>query len=140
MAIDQAICKVFKVDLMNTASNLEANTLKLALYSSSASLDEDTATYSATNEVGASGTYAAGGATLTNVAISIAGNTAIFDCDNVSFTSATIAAQAAVIYNNTLANAAIAVFDFGSVKSSSAGTFEIQMPTPDASDGLIRIQ
>jgi len=140
MAIEQAIAKVFKVDLMNTASNLEADTLKLALYTSSASLDEDTPAYTATAEVPNSGTYAAGGATLANVAITIAGNTAIFDCDNVSFTAATISAQAAVIYNSTLANAAIAVFDFNAVKSSSNGTFEVQMPTADASDGLIRIQ
>ena len=140
MAIVQAIAKVFKVDLMNTASNLEANTLKLALYTSSASLDETTATYSAVNEVPASGTYAAGGATLTTVAITTDGNTAIFDCDNVSFTAATISAQAAVIYNNSFSNAAIAVFDFGAVKSSSNGTFEVQMPLPDEDDGLIRIQ
>jgi len=140
MAIDQAICTVFKQDLMNTTANLEANTLKLALYTSSASLDEDTTAYTATAEVPASGTYAAGGATLTTVAITTDGNTAIFDCDNVSFTAATISAQAAVIYNNSFSNAAIAVFDFGAVKSSSNGTFEVQMPLPDEDDGLIRIQ
>jgi hypothetical protein len=140
MAIDQAICTVFKADLMNTASNLEAATLKMALYTSSATLSQTTASYSATNEVPNSGTYTAGGKTLTNVAISVVGNTAIFDCDNVTFTSATISAQAAVIYNNSLANAAICVLDFNSVKSSSSGTFEVQIPNPDATNGLIRIQ
>ena len=97
MAIDQAICTVFKADLMNTASNLEADTLKMALYTSSATLSQTTPSYSATDEVPNSGTYTAGGKTLTNVAISVVGNTAIFDCDNVTFTSATISAQAAVI-------------------------------------------
>lgn len=140
MAISQAICTVFKADLMNTASNLEANTLKMALYTSSATLSQTTTAYSATNEVPNSGTYTAGGKTLTNVGISVVGNTAIFDCDNVTFTSATISAQAAVIYNNSLANAAVCVLDFNSVKSSSNGTFEVQIPTPNATDGLIRIQ
>tara|TARA_R100001443_G_scaffold68178_2_gene76960 strand:+ start:17732 stop:18154 length:423 start_codon:yes stop_codon:yes gene_type:complete len=140
MAIDQAICTVFKADLMNTASNLEADTLKMALYTSSATLSQTTPSYSATDEVPNSGTYTAGGKTLTNVAISVVGNTAIFDCDNVTFTSATISAQAAVIYNNSLANAAICVLDFNSVKSSSSGTFEVQIPNPDATNGLIRIQ
>ena len=125
---------------MNTASNVEADTLKMALYTSSATLSQTTPSYSATNEVPNSGTYTAGGKTLTNVAISVVGNTAIFDCDNVTFTSATISAQAAVIYNNSLANAAICVLDFNSVKSSSSGTFEVQIPTPDATNGLIRIQ
>tara|TARA_Y100000004_G_scaffold87178_1_gene97717 strand:- start:515 stop:937 length:423 start_codon:yes stop_codon:yes gene_type:complete len=140
MAIEQKICTVFKADLMNTDANLEANTLKLALYDNSASLGEATTAYSTSNEVSASGSYSAGGATLTSVAISVSGNTAIFDCDNVSFTNATISAQAALIYNNSKANAAIAVLDFGAVKSSSNGTFEIQMPSATASDGLIRIQ
>tara|TARA_R110000824_G_scaffold153125_1_gene324681 strand:+ start:2861 stop:3283 length:423 start_codon:yes stop_codon:yes gene_type:complete len=140
MAISQAICTVFKADLMNTVSNLEANTLKMALYTSSATLSQTTTAYSATNEVPNSGTYTAGGKTLTTVGISVVGNTAIFDCDNVTFTSATISAQAAVIYNNSLANAAICVLDFNSVKSSSSGTFEVQIPTPDATNGLIRIQ
>lgn len=140
MAIEQKICTVFKADLMNTDANLEANTLKLALYDNSATLGEATTAYSTSNEVSASGSYSAGGATLTSVAISVSGNTAIFDCDNVSFTNATISAQAALIYNNSKANAAIAVLDFGAVKSSSNGTFEIQMPSATASDGLIRIQ
>tara|TARA_R100000654_G_scaffold1509_2_gene5486 strand:+ start:11110 stop:11532 length:423 start_codon:yes stop_codon:yes gene_type:complete len=140
MAIDQKICTVFKADLMNTDANLEANTLKLALYNQNASLDETTAAYTTSQEVSASGSYSAGGATLTSVAITTSGNTAIFDCGNVSFTNATISAQAALIYNNSKANAAIAVLDFGAVKSSSNGTFEIQMPNPTASDGLIRIQ
>ena len=80
MAIEQKICTVFKADLMNTDANLEANTLKLALYDNSATLGEATTAYSTSNEVSASGSYSAGGATLTSVAISVSGNTAIFYC------------------------------------------------------------
>jgi hypothetical protein len=140
MAISQAITVVFKQDLMSPSSNLEAATLKCALYDNTATLNQNTTVYITANEISDSGTnYTAGGATLTNVAITVDGTTAIFDCDNVTFANATISAQAALIYNNTLANAAIAVLDFGGVKSSTNGTFELQFPNADATNGLIRI-
>ena len=138
MAITQALCVAFKEDLMSPGANLEANTLKLALYTNAATLNENTASYSATNEVSGTG-YSAGGATLTNVAVTTDGNVAIFDADNVAFANATITAQAALIYNNSNSNSAICVLDFGSNKSSTNGTFEIQFPTADASNALIRI-
>ena len=140
MAISQAITVSFKQDLMSPGGNLEAQTLKCALYDNTATLNQNTAAYITANEISDSGTnYTIGGATLTNVAISTDGTTAIFDADNVSFANATISAQAALIYNANNSNSSIAVLDFGGVKSSTNGTFELQFPNADATNGLIRI-
>ena len=140
MAIIQAIATVFKQDLMSPGGNFAAQTLKCALYTNAATLNAATPAYTTSDEVSDSGTnYTIGGNTLTNVAISVDGTTAIFDADNVTFPNATISAQAALLYNNSNANAAIAVLDFGGVKTSTNGTFELQFPTANASAGLIRI-
>jgi len=140
MAISQAITVSFKQDLMSPGGNLEAQTLKCALYDNTATLNENTTAYITANEISNSGTnYTTGGATLTNVAITTDGTTAIFDADNVSFANATISAQAALIYNANNSNSAIAVLDFGGVKTSTNGTFELQFPNADATNGLIRI-
>ena len=140
MAISQAITVSFKQDLMSPGGNLEALTLKCALYDNTATLNQNTAAYITANEISDSGTnYTTGGATLTNVAISTDGTTAIFDADNVSFANATISAQAALIYNANNSNSSIAVLDFGGVKTSTNGTFELQFPNADATNGLIRI-
>jgi len=140
MAISQAITVTFKQDLMSPGGNLESQTLKCALYDNTASLDENTTAYITANEISDSGTnYVIGGETLTNVVISTDGTTAIFDADNVSWANATISAQAALIYNFTNSNSAIAVLDFGGVKTSTNGTFELQFPNADATNGLIRI-
>ena len=138
MAIVQALANTFKEDLMDTTANLEANTLKVSLYDNTATLSSATTAYATANE--ATGTnYTAGGETITGAAVTLDGSTAIFDCDNVSWANATITAQAAVIYNNSLSNAAIAVLDFGGNKTSTNGTFEIQFPNANASTALIRI-
>ena len=140
MAIVQAIATVFKQDLMTPGGNLAAQSLKCALYTNAATLNATTPAYTATNEVSDTNTnYTTGGNTLTNVAISVDGTTAIFDADNVTFPNATISAQAALLYNANNANSAIAILDFGGVKTSTNGTFELQFPTAYASAGLIRI-
>jgi len=140
MAISQAITVSFKQDLMSPGANLESETLKCALYDNTATLNQNTAAYITANEISDTGTnYTTGGATLTNVAISTDGTTAIFDADNVSFANATISAQAALIYNANNSNSSIAVLDFGGVKTSTNGTFELQFPNADATNGLIRI-
>ena len=140
MAIVQAIATVFKQDLMSPGGNLAALTLKCALYTNAATLNATTAAYATANEISASGTnYTTGGNVLANVAISVDGTTAIFDADNVTFPNATISAQAALLYNANNANSAIAILDFGGVKTSTNGTFELQFPTANASAGLIRI-
>ena len=126
---------------MSPGGNLEAQTLKCALYTNAATLNATTSAYITANEVlgNVTSNYTTGGNALTNVAISVDGTTAIFDADNVTFPNATISAQAALLYNANNANSAIAVLDFGGVKTSTNGTFELQFPTANASAGLIRI-
>jgi hypothetical protein len=119
------------------------DTFKLALYDSNATLDAATTAYAATDEVGDSGSYAAGGGTLTRVSPTTSGTTAFTDFADISFTSATINARGALIYNSTPAhtytNPAVAVLDFGEDKISTTGTFTVQFPTPDASSAILRI-
>ncbi len=146
MPITQAMCTSFKDQLLEGVHDFRSSggdTFKLALYTSSADLSATTTTYSSSNEVANSGTYSAGGGTLTNVSPTTSGTTAFTDFDDLSFTSATITARGALIYNTTPAhtftNAAVAVLDFGSDKTSTDGTFTIQFPTADASSAIIRI-
>jgi hypothetical protein len=140
------MCTSFKDQLLEGVHDFRSSggdTFKLALYTSSATLDATTTAYSATNEVANSGTYAAGGGTLTNISPTTSGTTAFTDFSDLSFTSATITARGALIYNTTPAhtytNAAVAVLDFGSDKTSTTGTFTIQFPMADASNAIIRI-
>lgn len=136
------MCTSFKVELLQGIHNFTASTgdtFKLALYTSSATLDATTTAYSATNEVGNSGTYSAGGGTLVNVTPTSSGTTAFTDFSDLSFTSATITARGALIYNSSDSNKAVAVLDFGGDKTSTSGTFTIQFPTADASNAIIRI-
>lgn len=139
MPITQCMVTSFKADALGGAQDLDTDVIKLALYTSAANLDATTTVYSSTNEVPASGTYAAGGGTLTGAAISTSGTTAFVDFNDISFTSATITARGALIYNSSKSNKAIAVLDFGSDKTSTNGTFTVQMPAATASDALIRI-
>ena len=142
MAISQAMCTSFKVELLQGVHNFTASTgdvFKLALYTSSATLGASTTAYSATNEVANSGTYSAGGGTLTNITPTASGTTALTDFDDLSFTSATITARGALIYNSSDSDKAVAVLDFGGDKISTAGTFTIQFPAATSSDAIIRI-
>ena len=143
MAITQAVCTSFKQELLVGTHNFTAttgDTFKIALYTSSASLDATTTAYSSSNEVSNSGTYTATGGTLTSVTPTTSGTTAICDFSDISFTSATITARGALIYNYSLAgNNAVCVLDFGSDKTSSAGDFTIQFPAADATNAIIRI-
>ena len=141
MAITQAMCSSFKGEILQAIHDFDVggNTIKLALYTSSATLDASTTVYSSSNEVANSGDYVAGGGTLTNQGVTVSGTTGFTDFDNLSFTNASITARGALIYNNTNSNAAVCVLDFGSDKTSTAGTFTIIFPTPDASNAIIRI-
>ena len=146
MAINQAVCATFKQQLLDGDHDISSDTIKLALYSNAATLDANTSAYAATNEVANSGTYSAGGGTLANANVSLTktnatASTAFVDFDDLSFTSATISAQAALIYNTSSANvnASICVLDFGGVKTSTNGTFTIQFPTNDATSAILRI-
>lgn len=138
-----AMCTSFKVELLKGVhdfTNTTGDTFKLALYTDAATLDATTTAYSATNEVGNSGSYNAGGGVLTNVTPTSSGTTALTDFADLSFTNATITARGALIYNDTATgDPAVAVLDFGSNKTSTDGTFTIQFPTADASSAIIRI-
>ena len=139
MAITQALCNSFKQELLQGLHDLDGHTLKMALFTSSATLGATTTAYSTTNESSGTG-YTAGGATLANVVVSLSGTTAFVDFDNVSFTSATISdAAGALIYNSSASNRAIAVIDFGATKSVSSGTLTITLPTASATTALIRV-
>lgn len=137
------MCTSFKKELMQGVHNFTAgtgNTFKLALYDNSASFTAATTAYTSTNEVANSGSYSAGGGVLTNVTPTTSGTTALTDFDDLSFTSATITAYGALIYNDTAAgDPAVCVLDFGGAKTSTAGTFTIVFPAATATDAIIRI-
>ena len=136
MSIIQTQTTSFKAQLYQGIHDLTTDVIKIALYTASADLNEDTTVYSSTNEVPNTGTYAAGGAQLTPITVSTSGYTAYVGLPNISWTGA-ITARCALIYNFTQGNKAIAVLDFGSDKTST-GTFTITMPANTATAALIR--
>ena len=147
MAITQAMCTSFKVELLNgihafgttvARGDTSADSFKIALYTSSATLGASTTAYTTTNEVSGTG-YSAGGQALTTVAPSSSGTTAFLDFNDETFTTATITARGALIYNDDQSDKAVAVLDFGGDKTSTAGDFTIVFPTADASNAIIRI-
>jgi len=137
------MCTSFKVELMKAVHNFTTstgNTFKLALYDNSASFTAATTAYTATNEVANSGTYSAGGGALTNVTPTSSSTTAFTDFADLSFTSATITAFGALIYNDSAAgDPTVCVLDFGGSKTSTSGTFTIIFPTADSTNAIIRI-
>lgn len=140
MAITQAMATSFKVELLNGQHNFSSNTFKLALYTSSATLNENTTAYSTSNEVPSTGNYSAGGNTLTvSVTPTNSGNVAYISFSNTSWLNATITANGALIYNSNLSNAAVCVLAFGGDKTSTNGTFAVNFPTADASNAIIRL-
>ncbi len=155
MAIDQAMCTSFKQEILQGIHNFTngsgggtttttgtGNTFKIALYTSSASLGAATTAYSTSNEV--SGTnYTAGGNTLTNVTPTTSSTTALTDFADSTWSSSTITARGALIYNSSTAagsaDRAVVVLDFGADKTSTNGDFVIQFPAAGASTAIIRI-
>ena len=148
MPISQAMTTSFKVEILNgihafgttvTRGATTPDTFKIALYTSSANLDATTTAYSTTNEVATGGGYSAGGNTLTAIAPTSSGTTAFLDFNDTTWSTSTITANGALIYNSTQSNKSVAVLAFGSDKSSSGGNFTIQFPVADASNAIIRI-
>jgi len=141
MAITQAMCTSFKKELLEGTHNFKnsgGSTFKLALFTSSATLGAATTAYATTNE--ATGTnYTAGGANLTRVDPSSSGTTALTDFADLTFSTATVTANGALIYNSSASDKAVIVLAFGGDKTSTAGDFTIQFPTADASNAIIRI-
>ena len=155
MAISQAMCTSFKAELMlavHDFRNSSGDTFKLALYTSSATINANTTAYSATNEVSGTG-YTAGGANLTNTGVaktetSVTAGTGFTDFSDLTFSNVTVTARGALIYNNTpsangisgaVPNAAVAVLDFGGDKTSTSGDFTVIFPANDATNAIIRI-
>ena len=141
MAITQAVCTSFKQELLVEGHNFTngQDTFKIALYTSSASLDASTTAFTTSNEVSDSGSQSSGGGSLTSVTPTTSGTTAICDFADISFTSATITARGAMIYNSSNSNKAVCILDFGGDKTSTSGTFTIQFPTADASNAILRL-
>ena len=148
MAISQAMATSFKVEILNgihafgttvVRGASTADTFKIALYTSSASLDATTTAYSVTNEVRGTG-YSAGGNTLTVSQVPTStGTTAFLDFADTTWSSATITANGALIYNSSQSDKAVAVLAFGGDKTSTNGDFTIVFPTADSSNAIIRI-
>ncbi|MBP80027.1 MAG: hypothetical protein CL926_12245 [Deltaproteobacteria bacterium] len=141
MAISTAMCTSFKQELLVGTHNFTAtsgNSFKLALYTSSASLGASTTAYTTSNEVSGTG-YTAAGSALTNVTPTTSGTTAFADFADLTFSSSTITANGALIYNDTNSDKAVCALAFGGDKTSTAGDFTIQFPTADASNAIIRI-
>ena len=137
MAITQAMCTSFKSEVLQEGHQLATDTIKIALYTSSASLDATTTAYSSSNEVSGTG-YTATGVTLTSTAVSTTGTTAHFDADDPTWTSASFTARGALIYNSSNSNKAIAVLAFGGDFTVAGGTFKIVFPAA-GSTAIIRI-
>ena len=145
MAITQAMCTSFKKELLEGKHDFTngADAMKLALFTSSATLSAATTDYSTTNEASGTG-YSAGGGALTNVTPTSSGTTALTDFNDLTFSSSSITARGAMIYNTqsgggTGTTDAVAILNFGADKTSTNGDFTIQFPTADASNAIIRI-
>jgi hypothetical protein len=136
------MCTSFKKELLEAVHNFKnsgGSTFKIALYTNSASFNASTTAYTATNEVSGTG-YSAGGNTLTRVDPTSSGTTAFTDFADTTWSSSTITARGAMIYNDSAAgNPAVVILDFGSDKTSTNGDFTVVFPTADASNAIIRI-
>ena len=136
------VCTSFKSELLSGVHDFATagDTFKLSLYTSSSTINNaSTTVYTTSDEVANSGSYTAGGGSLANQSVSTDGTTAIVDFDDLSFTSATITARYALIYNSSDSNKAVCVLDFGTDQTSTRGTFTIQFPSAGASTAIIRV-
>jgi hypothetical protein len=138
MAITQAMCSSFKQQILLGEHDLDTDVIKIALYTSAATLSAATTAYTTSDEVVGTG-YTAGGNTLAGATVSLTGTTAFVDFSDTTWTTATITARGALIYNSSKSNKAIAVLDFGSDKTSTAGSFTVQFPANDSSSAVVRI-
>tara|TARA_R110000796_G_scaffold114337_1_gene226048 strand:- start:92 stop:508 length:417 start_codon:yes stop_codon:yes gene_type:complete len=137
MAITQAMCTSFKSEALQEGHQLATDTIKIALFTSSATLNATTTAYSTSNEISGTG-YTAGGVTLTSATVAVSGTTAYFDAADPSWSSATFTANGALIYNDTNSDKAIAVLAFGGDFTVAGGTFKIVLPAAGGS-AIIRI-
>jgi hypothetical protein len=137
MSIVQTQTTSFKAELYQGIHNLLTDTLKIALYTANADLNEDTTAYTSTSELPTANGYTQTGVVLTGVTIGTSGYTVFVSFNNVTWNPASFTARAALIYNSSKANRSIAVLDFGADKTAS-GTFVITLPANTASSAIIR--
>jgi hypothetical protein len=139
MPIQQGQTLSFRSEIVQGGQNLASNTLKMALYTSYATLNPSTTVYTTTDEVVGTG-YTAGGRVITGVTISTdaSTNTVYVSFNNVSWPGASFTARGALIYNSTQSNKSIAVLDFGSDKLFTAANNTVTIPVNTASTALLR--
>lgn len=143
MAITQAICNSFKVELLTAIHNFTASTgdtFKIALFTSAATLGENTTAYTTAGEI--TGTnYTAGGVNLTSITPTLSGSVGVVDFTDAVFSNVTVSGvRGALIYNSSKANRAVAVLDFGSDRAAAGSNFTVIMPAADATNSIIRVQ
>jgi len=140
MAITQAMCNSFKEELFEGVHDLLNDDIRLALYTSAATLGASTTAYTTVNEVSDIGTgYTAGGNLLAGVSVTLDGSTAIVDFADSTWSAVTFTARGALLYNASKANRAMAVLDFGTDKTATGGDFTVNMPAAAAATALLRI-
>jgi hypothetical protein len=144
MAITQAVCSSFKQELMEAVHNFDSaagDVFKIALYTSSATLDSTTTAYTTSNECPSTGNYTAGGNTLTTAtgSVFLSGTTAYIDFDDTTWASSTISAAGALIYNSSQSNKAVLVLSFGGTYSSTNGNFTVQFPAATSSTAVLTL-
>lgn len=138
MAITSAVCNSFKQELLGGIHDLDTDVIKMALYTSAATLGASTTAYTTSDEVVGAG-YSGGGNTLSGATISLDGAVAIVDFTDTTWATATITARGALIYNSSKANRAIAVIDFGGDKTSTSGDFTVVFPAATGTNAIVRI-
>ena len=142
MAITSAVCNTFKTEVLKAVHNFTngANTFRLALYTSSATLNKSTTAYTTSNEVANGNGYTTKGEALTNVTPALSGDTAVCDFANISFTSASFTANGCLIFNDTASgDPSVCAIAFGGDKTVTSVTFTIEFPAADASNAILRI-
>lgn len=136
--ITAGMCNSFKEELLQGIHDFSTDTFKVALYTNSATLGPSTTSYTTANEASGGG-YTAGGNTLTGASIALSQGVAYVDFSNTTWTAANFSARAALIYNSSKANRAVAVYEFGEIKTVSSGNFQLQFPAANPSEAVIRI-
>lgn len=136
--ITAGTCNSFNEELLKGIHDFTTDTFKVALYTNSATLGPATTVYTTANEASGAG-YTAGGNTLTGVTVALSQGVAYVDFGDTTWTSGSFSARAALIYNSSKANRAVAVYEFGEIKTVSSGNFQLQFPANNPTDAVVRV-
>lgn len=132
------MCNSFKEELLKGIHDFSTDTFKAALYTNSATLGPSTTVYTTSNEASGGG-YTAGGNTLSGASVALSQGIAYVDFSDTTWTAANFSARAALIYNSSKANRAVAVYVFDEVKTVSSGNFQLQFPAANPTEAVVRI-